>query len=189
MNPQYLGQPAPVPSKLPPQRAGISGRMTLIVGLLIVAVLAGIGLMVANRDTSGPLSQRLTLRMAALQDIIKDGKKNASSDKLTKITAEASLLLSGDSTAITAAQGKSKTKASAAITNAENSKPALERLKQAKINAVYDTAYSSELTAKLESTSALIRELYKVTKSKKLKTALNTTNIHITGLQKDLATP
>lgn len=176
------------PTKQPARGAGASSRIVLIVIVLLVAILAGVGLMVANRDNTGPLSQRLVLRLEALEDILKDGKKNASSDKLKKLTSEASLLLAGDKTAIEAALPKTKAKKSASLTAAEDSGASIERLKNAKINAAYDTAYTSELTAKLESTSALMRELHGETKNKALKNALNTAYEHLFQLQKDLAT-
>ncbi len=183
----YIGQPLQAPTKLPPTRKGLSGNIVLVIIVLLVAVLIGAGLMLANRDNTGPLSQRLSLRLEALEDILKDGKKNASSDKLRKVTGETSLLLAGDKTAIQAAIPKTKAKVSATTLAAESVKPALERLKTAKINAAYDSAYASELTAKVEATSALIKELYGETRSKSLKEALNAAHQHLAQAQKDLA--
>lgn len=187
MNPEYMGQPVPVPNKMPPQRNGLSGRMLIIAGLLLVAILAGVSLMVAGQDKSGPLAQRLTYRLDALEDILKDGKKNASSDKLRKITSETSILLIGDITSFKAVAPEVKGKKPATVVEAESSKPSLERLKTAKVNGTYDTAYTSELTTKLESTTALIRELHGETRSKKLRTALNTMHQHLAQIEKDLA--
>jgi len=187
MNPEYMGQPVPVPSKMPPVRRGLSGRMLVIIGLLLAAVLAGIGLTIANQDKSGPLSQRLTYRLDALEDILKDGKKNASSDKLRKITGEASLLLTGDITALETVLPETKGKKPAAVAEAEDSKPSLERLKTAKVNGTYDSAYTSELTTKLEATTALTRELHGKTRSKKVREALNTMHQHLAQVEKDLA--
>lgn len=143
--------------------------------------------MIAGQDRSGPLSQRLTYRLEALQDILKDGKKNASSDKLRKITGEASILLLGDMASLEKAVPKAKGKKPAAIVEAEDSKPSIERLKAAKVNGTYDTAYTSELTTKLEATSALTRELHGESRSKSHREALNTMYQHLTQLQKDLA--
>lgn len=188
MNPEYMGQPVPVPSKMPTHRNGLSGRMLVIIGVLLVAVLVGIGLIVANQDKSGPLSQRLTYRLDAFEDILKDGKKNASSDKLSKITSETSILLAGDMTALKAVIPELKGKKPATIVDAESSKPSLERLKTAKINGTYDNTYTSELTTKLGSTTALVRELHSETRSKKLRAVLNTMHQHLTQVEKDLAT-
>lgn len=187
MNPEYMGQPVPVPTKMPPAGRGLSSRMLMLIGLLLVAVLAGVGLIVANQDKSGPLSQRLTYRLEALEDILNDGKKNASSDKLNKVTGEASILLIGDMAALEAVMPEVKGKKPAAIVDAESSKPSLERLKTAKINGTFDTAYTSELTTKLEATSALTRELHEKSRSKKLREALNTMYQHLAQIQKDLA--
>lgn len=186
MDPTYLGQPMQAPTKQP-RRRGVSGRALLLVAVLLVAVLAGVGLMLAKKDTAGPLSQRLTLRFDALEDILADGKKNASSDKLKKITSEATLLMLGDRAAIEAALPAKKPKKIPSLVAAEDSESSITRLKDAKINATYDTAYTSELTAKLETTSALVRELHSASRSKSLKNALNTTYQHLVGLQKDLA--
>lgn len=183
----YIGQPLQAPTKLPPTRKGLSSHLVLIIIALLVAVLIGAGLMLANQDNSGPLSQRLSLRLDALESILKDGKKNASSDKLHKVTGETSLLLAGDMTAIEAVLPKTKAKVSTTAKAAEDVKPALERLKTAKINGAYDSAYTSELTAKVEATSALIKELYGETRSKSLKQALNTAHQHLAQTQKDLA--
>lgn len=188
MDPSYIGQPMSAPTKQPARGAGLSGRLILVVIGLLVAVFAGIGLLIANQDNTGALSQRLTLRLEALEDILKDGKKNATSDKMKKLTGELSILLTGDKATIEAALPATKTKKSDTLTEAESSKPSIERLKNAKINANYDTAYASELTAKLEATSALIRELHSETKSKALKEALDTTLQHLTQVQKELAT-
>lgn len=188
MDPTYLGQPVPVPGKVAAQRGGgFSGRTLLIIVILLIAVIAGGAMMLAGQDKSGPLSQRLTYRLEALDDILKDGKKNASSDKLRKVTADGSILLIGDMTTINATLPKAKGKKPATIVAAESSKPSIERLKTAKINGGYDTAYTSELTAKLETTSALTRELYKESRSKKLREALDTMYRHLAQLQKDLA--
>lgn len=187
MNPQYVGQPVPVPSKMPQQKSGPSGKILVIVALLVVAILGGVGLLLAGQDRTGPLSQRLTYRLEALADILADGKKNASSDKLRKVTGEASLLLSGDITSLTETLPKTKGKKPATIVAAESSKPSLERLKTAKVNGTYDLTYTSELTSKLETTSALIEELHKETRSKSLKASLATTYEHIAQFQKDLA--
>lgn len=187
MDPTYIGQSVPTPIKMPNRGNRLSGRTVLIVAGLLVAVLVGAGLMVANRDNTGPLSQRLTLRLGALEDILKDGKKNASSDKLKKITSEASLLLAGDMTAISGAVPKSKAKPSKTVAASEDSAASIARLKDAKINATYNSAYESELTTKLEASSALIHELYNETRNKSLKEALNTTNKHLGQVQKDLA--
>lgn len=182
-----MGQPVPVPTKMPRQRNGPNGRMLVIIGLLLVAVLAGVGLTLANQDKSGPLSQRLTYRLDALEDILKDGKKNASSDKLRKITGEASILLAGDMATLKTVAPEVKGKKPAAVVEAESSKPSLERLKTAKINGTYDSAYTSELTTKLEATTALTRELYDKARSKKFREALNTMHQHLAQLEKDLA--
>lgn len=187
MEPVYIGQPVHAPQKLPPQRSALSGKLIAIIVVLVVAVLAGVGLMIANQDSSGPLSQRLVLRMEALDDILKDGKKNVSSDKLKKITAEASILLAGDMAAIETKLPSKKPKLSKSITAAEDSKPSIERLKNAKINATYDSSYASELTAKVEATRALVRELYNETRSKSFKEILNTTHLHLAQIEKDLA--
>ena len=176
MDPTYAGHPLQVPSKLPPQRGGFSGRILWIVIGLVIAVLLGAVLMVANQDKSGPLSQRLT-----------DGKKNVSSDKLRKITSEGSILLAGDVTAVEAHIPEQKGKKPADLVEAESSGPSLDRLDTAKINGTYDSAYTSELTTKLETTSALTRELYQKTRNKDLRAALNTMHQHLAQLQKDLA--
>lgn len=182
-----MGQPVPVPTKMPVQRGGLSGRMMLIIVILLVAIIAGGALLFAGQDRSGPLSQRLTYRLEALEDILKDGKKNASTDKLRKVTSEASILLAGDMATLETVIPPKKGKKPAAIIAAESSAPSIERLKSAKINGTYNTAYESELTAKLETTSALTREFYKESKSKKVREALNMLYEHLAGLQKDLA--
>lgn len=177
----------PAPTKQPAHGAGLSGKFIFVIIGMVVAVLVGVGLIVANRDNSGTLSQRLVLRLDALEEILKDGKKNASSDKMKKLTSELSILLAGDKAAIEAVVPKTKIKKSDSIAEAESSKPSIERLKNAKINANYDTAYASELTAKLEATSALIRELHGETKNRALREALDTTHVHLAQVQKDLA--
>ena len=189
MDPTYIGQRVPTPTKQPVHGAGLSGRLIFVIAGLLLAVVIGAGLMIANQDNTGPLSERLALRLEALGDILNDGKKNASSDKLKKLTGEASLLLIGDKATIEAQLPVKKGKKSVPLVEAESSKLSIERLKNAKINAAYDSAYTSELTAKLETTSALINELHKETRNKPLRAALKTAYEHLSQVQKDLATP
>lgn len=152
-------------------------KRTLFIILSLVALtLIGALLMFMNRDKSGPLMQRMSLREKVTLEIIQDGNKNLANDDLQKINSELLIVLNGHNNALSAAFKKNnmppvETKK---MDNPETSKPVLEKLRTAKLNARYDETYRSALKLQLESLNELSRELHKITKSKSLKEALST---------------
>ncbi len=174
MDPSLLGQPIPVPTTQKPSR-GINGRVIAFILAGLVAVVAGIFLLLNSGDNSGALQQRMTLREKALLEITKDGQKHIISPELRKINSEISILLYGHSARLDAAYKKSGVKATKdkAVVSDENADASLEKLKSAELNGQYDSVYKGVLTQHLTALNALGREFHNSTKSKSVKDALS----------------
>lgn len=174
MDPSYLGQPLPVPTTKKP--TGIMTKRTLfiVVGLVGV-ILMGVLLLTLSADRSGPLMQRMSLRQKVTLQLLQDGRKNIRNDDLQKINSELILLLTGHTTRLEAAFKKNNMPKIdlKKMQNPETSKPLLEKLNTAKLNARYDETYRSTLILQLQSLNQLSQELYKKTKSTSLKTVLS----------------
>lgn len=180
MDPTYLGHPAPVPR--PHQQAGrMSKKILLIAAGLIVAVIAGVFMMIGSGDQSASLQQRLSARQGTTLAIIEDGQKNLSGDELKKLNGELRIILLGDTTtlesALTAAGMKKLDKETKA---AEADTGSFSKLKDAKLNGRYDAVYTDILTQKLESLQALVGEVHDKTNSRQLKSVLKTEYEHLT---------
>lgn len=180
MDPTYLGHPAPVPSAR--QSGGLmSKKIILFVIGGVIAVAAGIALMLGSSDQSGGLQQRLSARQATTLTIIEDGQKNLSGDELKKLNSEMRIVLLGDTNKLNAALASAgMKKVSKETTAAEADKDSLTRLSDAKLNGRYDTVYSDIVTQKLESLQALVAEVHDKTTSKQLKSVLKTEHEHLT---------
>jgi predicted outer membrane protein len=70
---------------------------------------------------------------------------------------------------------------------AEADTATFDSLKNAALNNNFDSAYRKTISQKLESTNALIRELYDKTSDKDLKSILNDAYTHFKLLQNQLA--
>lgn len=181
MDPTYLGHPAPTPTSRKPQ--GVMSKKTLFIVLALVGALIVGGIMLmSSGDKSGPLQQRLSARHAATLTVITDGQKNIQNDELSKLNSELKIVLLGDIQtfdATVSTLGK-KQKPNKTIVADEANKTSLEKLKDAKLNAQYDTTYEGLLTQKLESLRALVTELHDNTSYKRLKAVLATEYAHLT---------
>ena len=187
MDPSLLGKPIPTPTAQKPASA-FPARLVLIVLAVIAVLVGGVMLLVAGSDNSGQLMQRLSARQTTTLKLLADGQKNLTDDNLQKITSELNLILLSDNTIIQgelAGAGMAK-KLDKNITAAEADSTTFDKLASAKLNAQYDSTYRVTLTQKLESLSALLRELHDKTKSKSLKSALSTEYKHLSGYLDEL---
>ena len=182
MDPTYLGQPIPTPTAQKPASA-FPARLVLIILVVIAVIVGGFMLLAASSDNSGQLMQRLSARQNTTLKLVADGQKNLSDDNLQKINSELNLVLLSDNTLVQSeltGAGIAK-KMDKDIVASEADSATFDKLATAKLNAQYDTTYRVTLTQKLESLSALLRELHDKTKSKSLKTALASEYKHLNG--------
>lgn len=185
MDPTYQGFGAPVPTKNPYRRSSPGKMIGLIVAGLVVVVI-GIVLMVNSGDKTIALQQRLIARLDTMQKIVEDGRKNAKSPDLRELNSVIAIQTLSDATTLKAAMAKAG-KPSKEHTASEADTESFNELKEAALNSRFDSTYEKIIAAKLDSTNALIKEIYDKTSSKKLKTELNEVYGHFKQLQAQLA--
>ena len=162
--------------------------MTLIIIILLIAVVGGAALMFFNQDASKPLQPKLIARLDTLQAMVVDGTKNVKDGDLRKINSDISIQVMSDATAIdTKLESLGQDKPGDADKTAEADTATFTTLKNAALNNNYDSTYRRTIAQKLESTNALIRELYDKTSDKGLKSVLNDAYTHFKLLQNQLA--
>ena len=182
MDPTLLGTPMPTPTAQKPTSA-FPAKLVLIILAVIAVLVAGFMLLAAGSDNSGQLMQRVSARQATTLKLIADGQKNLSDDDLQKLNSELSLIMLSDSAHVQSEMTKAgiAKKMDKDIVAAEADSATFDKLATAKLNAQYDTTYRTTLGQKLESLSALLRELHDKTKSKSLKTTLAAEYKHLSG--------
>ena len=182
MDPTLLGTPMPTPTAQKPTSA-FPAKLVLIILAVIAVLVAGFMLLAAGSDNSGQLMQRVSDRQATTLKLIADGQKNLSDDDLQKLNSELNLIMLSDSAHVQSEMAKAgiAKKMDKDIVAAEADSATFDKLATAKLNAQYDTTYRTTLGQKLESLSALLRELHDKTKSKSLKTTLAAEYKHLSG--------
>lgn len=181
MDPTLLGRPMPAPTAQKPAGA-FSARLVFLV-LAVLAVLVGVFLLVASSsDGSRQLLERLSARQATTLKLLADGQKNLTDDNLSKLNSELTLVLLSDTNALDTELSKAGIKKiDKDILASETDEATFDKLKTAKLNGQYDTAYRTVLTQRLESLRSLLRELHDKTKSKSLKSVTNAEYTHLSG--------
>lgn len=186
MDPTYRGFGAPVPTAR--RGGGLAGRMTLIIIIIVVAIVGGIALTILNQDGSKPLQPKLIARLDTLQKMVDEGTKNIKDGDLRKINSDISIQVISDATAIDAKlKAAGQDNPGDADEAAEADTATFDSLKNAALDNRFDSTYKKTIAQKLESTNALIRELYEKTSNKDLKPALNDAYTHFKLLQNQLA--
>jgi hypothetical protein len=187
MDPSLLGKPIPAPTAQKPASA-FPARLVIIILLVAAVVIGGFMLLAAGSGNDGQLMQRLSARQATTLKLVTDGQKNLSDDNLQKINSELNLILLSDGSLVQAELVKAglAKKMDKNIAAAESDTTTFDKLASAKLNAQYDGTYHTTLVQKLESLSALLRELHDKSNSKSLKSALSTEYRHLTGYINEL---
>lgn len=179
MDPTYKGLSVPTPTKT--RGGGFNLRKPLLIGggVLVFFILIGILANLFTTDTS-TLSQRLLYRMDALEALAASAKNDISSDSLSKINADLSLVLTGDNTALKKVIPAVKTTSELTkIKTEETDANTTAKLKTAKVNGQYDSSYKEVLIQKIETANALITELWSKSSKSSVKTELVTINEHL----------
>lgn len=179
MDPTFKGLSMPVPDKI--KTNGFNFKLTLLVAVSLLALVAGVSLIVGNLNNSSKyLNQRLIYRMEALTSMASKAQAEIGEEAMSKTNAELSLVLSGDTAIIKKIIPTVKSnKTLSSIKNEEADKASLESLKTAKINGTYDVTYKKILSQKLQTASALTSEVSKKSSNKKLKTELTRLSSHL----------
>lgn len=137
-------------------RTTSAGESKAVFGMLAFGVILAVGAIIflfANPTAdAGTESQKLTWRMAALEEYFDYGREYSQSDDMRKFTSESIILLSGDIPRVEEAiksAGYNKTNADIKAAEADTEK--IEELRTAGVNGRFDAVYKPLLLDKLES--------------------------------------
>ena len=183
----YLNQIAPEQPK-----QGMNNKLffMLIGGGLLVAIIVGI--LALTSGSGGPTQKMQTLaaRMITLQTISSDAQKNIKSNQLRTTNSTLSLFLTNANRDIAeplSKNGVDVKKIDKSIQTKEKGEKLTAKLEDARLNATFDRIYASEMTYQLETTAALMKEIYTSTGSKSLKEFLEKTDDNLQPIKKQLA--
>lgn len=183
----YLNQIAAKPQKTPMlNNKLVYVLIGAVVLLIIVAVLA------ISNSGGGPKQKMETLaaRLQTLQTITDKAQHNIKSGQLRSINSNITIYLTNTNRDIAdplKKNGVDVKKLDKTIVKKENGDDLTKKLEDARLNAVYDRTYASEMTYQLETVAALLKEIYNSTSSKSLKDFLLKTDNDLQPLKKQLA--
>lgn len=185
----YLNQIAPKQQKKSPLSGG--PRLLIIIGalLVIVVVIVAIVLNVISQSTQRPLEQ-LAARLTSTQTIVASAKANLKSSELRGLNSNLGLYLTNTNRDISKpllSAGVNTEKLDKNILSEESATPILDRLEDARLNAVYDRTYAREMAYQLETLITLMKQIYSNSGNKDLKAFLQTTYASLEPTQKAFA--
>lgn len=174
MDPTFKGLGTPTPTKVKPQMH--LPRWLLYVGAFVVLALVATVIAMMITPKSDNIKQRLLYRIDALSSLTSDARPNIQSGDLAKINSELSLMLTNDGESIKKVIAAAKLNDTLkSIRTQEQDKATDEKLKTARINGSFDSAYKTVLIQKIEATIALLQEVYTKNATKKQKPILDST--------------
>lgn len=147
----------------PTTRHRISGKVMIIIAVIVFALIVGAGLLIAlsARNPVEPMD-RLNTRMDTLVNMAKEGTKSARDPRLVKINSDASILLTGDAAALKQALGSVGAKGtSKTVVAAEKAagKDVIEQLKKASVDGRFDREYKTVMGEQLSNAQQLLTEV------------------------------
>lgn len=184
----YLNQIAPQEKK-----PGLSNKLFLFIaggGLLLAIV---VGILALSSSGTGPTQKMQTLaaRLTTLQTISDKAQKNIKSGDLRSSNSSLTIFLTNANHDIVTPfknNGVDIKKIDKKITTQEAGTDLIKKLDDARLNAIYDRTYASEMSYQLQTVAALMTDLYKNTKSKSLKDFLVTTDNNLTPIKEQFKT-
>jgi len=181
MNPQqntpnnYLDQIATPASKT----SSVSGKIKLIIiGLVVAIVITIVAMVMINIYNASRLDPWKTLvaRLDTTEKIASSATKNIKSSQLRSLNSEIKLFLTDTNNNIQEPLKIlkiDKTKLPEDISKKESASSALERLEDARLNAVYDRTYATEMKYQLSILLSSIQQTYQVTSKAEIKQFLD----------------
>jgi hypothetical protein len=187
MNTDYLNQIAPKPQKksLIPKNKPLAVGIFALAAILFVTI---IGLIASFSSGNIGDTERLAARLQATQGIITAAKPNIKDHGLRGLTSSLNIYLTNtirDATPILAKNNIKIGKLSKTAIAAESNSKILVSLEEARLNAIYDRIYASEMAHQLEITMVLMQKIFKSTNDKSLKTFLSSAYLNLQPTQKE----
>jgi hypothetical protein len=185
----YLNQIAPKQQKKLSFSRG--PRLFIFIGIIavLVVVAAAIVLNIIAQSTRHPLEQ-MAARLNATEKIVTSAKPHLKSSELRGLNSNLALYLTNTNRDISEpllSAGVHVDKLDKKILSEESSDPILERLEDARLNAIYDRTYAREMAYQLETLITLMKQIYSSTGNSELKEFLQTTYASLEPTQKAFA--
>lgn len=186
LNTDYLNQIAPKVNK-----KMIFSRKQLIIfgGLGIIVIIGAIIIINGLAGKVTPLEQ-LAARLTTTQSIMDESASKIKNTQLRTLNGSLKIYLTNTIRDIEPIIVKEKiniNKLSPTAISAESSAKILANLEEARLNAVYDRTYAREMSYKLDTTLALMRQIYNETKSESLKSFLKDADKNLQPVQKQFS--
>lgn len=181
----YLDQ---ISANAPQKNKPFLGRpilIFLVVALLLITFLTFIGSIGKNDDSLVKLQARLT----KTTEITKVAKKYLKSNELNAINSEVEIYITNTLRDIGPILTKNNIKSGSIDKNvlaAESVNKALDRLEDARLNAVFDRAYTTEMSYQTKNILTLINKLHKSSKSNDTKSFLKSAYQNLEQIQNKL---
>lgn len=181
----YLNQIAPQEKK-----PGLDNRKFFIVigaGLLVAIIIGIAALMGSSGATPTQKMETLSARLTTLQTISGKAQANIKSSALRSTNSSLTLLLTNTNRDIVdpyKTNGVDVKKLDKNIVKKEDGKALSDKLEDARLNATFDRTYAREMSYQLDTVKALMKDIYSKTKSKSLKSFLETANNNLAPINK-----
>lgn len=191
MDPQQNQYPIDYLNQIAPQqpKKSVSNKLFLFIigGGVLLAII--VGLFLLNSGSGGPNEKMQTLaaRLVTLKDISSKAQKNIKSGALRATNSSLTLLLTNANRDIAEPllnNGVDIKKLDKAIQTKEDGTDLTEKLENARLNAVFDRTYTREMVYQLDTTAALMGDIYERTNSKSLKDFLLKTDSDLQPIKK-----
>jgi hypothetical protein len=183
----YLNQIAPQ-SKKP----GLNNRLFLAIigGGLVLALIVG-ALTLFSSGNNGPTQKMETLaaRLKTLQTISDSAQVNIKSNSLRSTNSTLDILLTNANRDIVTPLSNNNVdikNLDKSITAAEAGTALTQKLSDAKLNAIFDRTYASEMNYQLNTVFVLMQDIYTRVNSKSMKDFINTTTTNLQPIEKQL---
>ena len=167
----YLNQIAPKSAT----KAGLLKNKPILFGIIAVIVLLVV-IIIGSLSTGGTNStELLAARLSSIESVAKDATANIKNNQLLSYNSNLKIFITNTISEITpslAASNINIDKLSDSVVNKESNTDLLEILENARLDGTYDRTYAREMSYKLETTLALMKQVYSKTSNKSLKTAL-----------------
>lgn len=185
----YLNQIAPKP----PKRLDFFRQKPIMIGaiafgvILLITLLGVISSIASNNIGS---TERLAARLMSTKGVVDSATPNIKSTKLRALNSSLGIYLTNtirDATPILAKNNININKLDKKVTSAESNANMLATLEDARLNAIYDRIYASEMAHQLDTTLILMRQIFTDTRSATLKSFLDNAYKTLEPTQKDFA--
>jgi hypothetical protein len=188
--PDYLNQIAPQAPKSSPFKLNLKTIIILGAALILLVIIIAVTLSAVVNSQRQPL-QQLSARLSSIQVIADKAQPNLKGSQLRSTNSNLRIFLTNTNRDIDQpllAAGVSTDKIPASILSKESSDGILERLEDARLNAVYDRTYIREMRFILSNTLALMTQIESSTSSAELRTFLSAAKKDLEQLQASFET-